>query len=151
MEFAKGIDAILEGSKRLGYLRHEPSGVCLSQSLGPSSGPNNRDCGGSDVALELRPNCEYCDKDLPPNSTDARICSYECTFCAGCADGALQNVCPNCGGGFVPRPIRPAKERRPGLSLAKRPASTTRVRLSYAPDDIASFVREVAAIAPEKR
>jgi uncharacterized protein len=59
--------------------------------------------------LELRPNCERCDRDLPPDA-DARICSYECTFCVECAEGALANVCPNCGGGFVPRPIRPRDE-----------------------------------------
>src|SRR2546430_16930905 len=75
------------------------------------------------MALQLRPNCEYCDKELPPNSIEARICSYECTFCADCTENRLQNVCPNCGGGFVPRPIRPAKEGRPGLSGAKRPPS----------------------------
>ena len=51
--------------------------------------------------LQLRPNCEYCDKDLPPNATEARICSFECTFCAHCVDTVLFNVCPNCGGGFV--------------------------------------------------
>ena len=68
------------------------------------------------MALQLRPNCEYCDKDLPPNSTEARICSYECTFCADCVETKLHNVCPNCGGGFAPRPIRPAQEWRPGVS-----------------------------------
>ena len=78
------------------------------------------------MALELRPNCEYCDRDLPPVSIIARICSYECTFCADCVDNVLFNVCPNCGGGFVPRPIRPATEWRPGLSVAKRPSSTKR-------------------------
>jgi uncharacterized protein len=103
------------------------------------------------MALELRPNCEYCDKDLAPDATDARICSYECTFCAGCVERYLNNVCPNCGGGLMARPIRPAKEWRPGLSLAKRPASTKRVGLSYSRDEIPQFVREVAAIPPEKR
>ena len=103
------------------------------------------------MALELRPNCEYCDRDLPPDSLDARICSYECTFCLDCVDGPLQNVCPNCGGGFAPRPIRPAREWRLGLTLAKRPASTKRVNLSYSRDVIAAFVREVAAIPPERR
>jgi hypothetical protein len=49
------------------------------------------------MALPLRPNCEYCDKDLPPHSTEARICSYECTFCVDCAENKLANVCPNCG------------------------------------------------------
>jgi hypothetical protein len=101
-----------------------------------------------DVALELRPNCEYCDKDLPPDAVEARICSYECTFCADCVERHLSNVCPNCGGGFAPRPIRPA---RPGLSLAKRPASTKRVGLSHSREQIAQFVREVAAISPERR
>ena len=106
---------------------------------------------GGDVALELRPNCEYCDKDLPPDSSEARICSYECTFCADCVGGPLRNVCPNCGGGFAPRPIRPAQEQRPGLSLAKRPASTKRVHLSYSREDVAAFAARLAAIPPDKR
>jgi uncharacterized protein len=103
------------------------------------------------MALELRPNCEYCDKDLPANATDARICSYECTFCAACVDAFLSNVCPNCGGRFEPRPIRPARAWRPGLSLAERPASTTRMRLSYAPDEIAAFARELAGVPAHER
>jgi len=91
------------------------------------------------MALELRPNCEYCDVDLPPASTLARICTYECTFCADCVETKLHDVCPNCGGGFAPRPIRPATEWRPGLSLAKRPASATRVHLSYSHEDVAAL------------
>ena len=71
--------------------------------------------------LDLRPNCECCDKDLPPESTQARICTFECTFCADCVDQVLNGVCPNCGGNFTPRPIRPAS------LLASRPASTERV------------------------
>jgi uncharacterized protein len=102
------------------------------------------------VALELRPNCEYCDRDLPPESTLARICTYECTFCAECVDQRLHNVCPNCGGGFAPRPIRPAVEWRPGLSLAKRPGSTTRVHLSYPLDDIAVHSTRIKDIPPEQ-
>ena len=101
--------------------------------------------------LELRPNCEYCDKDLPPTAAEARICSYECTFCATCVDTVLFNVCPNCGGGFVPRPIRPITERRPGLSLAKRPASRERVHLSYDRDEVARFASKVRDIPPETR
>ena len=58
--------------------------------------------------LMLKPNCECCDKDLPPASTEAMICTFECTFCATCVDTVFKGVCPNCGGGFVPRPIRPA-------------------------------------------
>jgi uncharacterized protein len=103
------------------------------------------------MALELRPNCEYCDKDLPASALNARICSYECTFCADCVDGPLENVCPNCGGGFAPRPIRPAREWRPGLSLAKRPASTKRAALSFSREAIAAFVREVALVPADKR
>ena len=101
--------------------------------------------------LELRPNCEYCDKDLPAHATEARICTYECTFCADCVERHLANVCPNCGGGFAPRPIRPVVERRPGLSLAKRPASTQRVHLSYDEAEIAAFSRAVRDIPPERR
>ena len=71
--------------------------------------------------LELRPNCECCDRDLPPESLEARICTFECTFCADCADNRLGGVCPNCGGNFTERPIRPAG------ALARFPASTERV------------------------
>jgi hypothetical protein len=103
------------------------------------------------VALELRPNCEYCDRDLPPGAVDARICTYECTFCADCVERHLLNVCPNCGGGFMARPVRPAREWRPGVSLAKQPASVKRVGLSYSREEIALFVRDVAAVPPNKR
>ena len=71
--------------------------------------------------LELRPNCECCDVDLPPGSDQAMICSFECTFCRACAEGVLAGRCPNCGGDFSPRPIRPA------TLLANAPASTKRV------------------------
>jgi uncharacterized protein len=103
------------------------------------------------MALELRPNCEYCDKDLPPDSLEARICTYECTFCADCVERHLHDVCPNCGGGFEPRPIRPATEWRPGLSLADRPASTKRVHLSYSHDEIAELAERVRHIPPAAR
>ncbi|MFN3513777.1 MAG: DUF1272 domain-containing protein [Phenylobacterium sp.] len=71
--------------------------------------------------LALRPNCECCDRDLPPDSEAARICSFECTFCADCVDTRLGGRCPNCGGEFVKRPVRP-----PAL-MARFPASTERV------------------------
>ncbi|MDO6446846.1 DUF1272 domain-containing protein [Colwellia sp. 1_MG-2023] len=71
--------------------------------------------------LELRPNCECCDKDLPPESTEAHICTFECTFCTHCVEGVLNNQCPNCRGNFVPRPIRPK------AALKRNPASTQRV------------------------
>jgi hypothetical protein len=70
--------------------------------------------------LELRPNCECCDRDLAPGD-DARICSFECTFCADCGDAVLKGKCPNCGGGLVARP------KRPGALLAKYPPSDKRV------------------------
>jgi len=103
------------------------------------------------MALELRPNCEYCDKDLPPDATDARICTYECTFCADCVDRRLFNVCPNCGGGFAPRPIRPATEWRPGLSVGKRPPSTQRRSLSYDVRDIEALSLRLRDVPPERR
>ena len=71
--------------------------------------------------LQLRPNCECCNKDLPNESTDARICTFECTFCSACANARLRGVCPNCGGELVTRP------RRPAGKLDKYPASTERV------------------------
>jgi len=101
--------------------------------------------------LELRPNCEYCDKDLPPDAIDARICSYECTFCAECADKILSNVCPNCGGGFMPRPIRPRNEWRPGVGLTKQPASIQRRKLKHDRADIGEFSTRLRGIPPENR
>jgi hypothetical protein len=101
--------------------------------------------------LQLRPNCECCDKDLPPNAPDARICTYECTFCAECVENVLLNVCPNCGGGLVPRPIRPVAERRPGVCLAKQPASTDRVHLKWSREEVAEFARRTCDTAPENR
>ena len=71
--------------------------------------------------LLLKPNCECCDKDLPPESTEARICSFECTFCSSCANLVLNGKCPNCGGELVQRPRRPANK------LIEFPASTERV------------------------
>ncbi len=71
--------------------------------------------------LELRPNCECCNKDLPPSAPDAMICTYECTFCRDCADTKLGDVCPNCGGNFQPRP------HRPPAKLLKDPPSVTRI------------------------
>ena len=70
--------------------------------------------------LLLKPGCECCDRDLPPDSGDALICSFECTFCRDCADTKLDGVCPNCSGNLVERPTRLAK------MLAKYPAATER-------------------------
>jgi len=103
------------------------------------------------MALELRPNCEFCDTDLPPNSINARICSYECTFCAACVDGVLGNVCPNCAGGFEPRPVRPATNWRGDNYLGNDPASTN---VRHRPVDAAAhdtFAAKIRAIPPERR
>ena len=77
--------------------------------------------------LVLRPNCECCDTDLPPDSLAARICTFECTFCADCAQARFAGVCPNCGGELVRRPIRPP------AALARFPASTERVSKAHPP------------------
>jgi hypothetical protein len=103
--------------------------------------------------LELRPNCEFCDKDLPPTSGEARICSYECTYCAECVEIVLQNVCPTCGGGFEPRPIRPqqAYRKTKELGLKHHPAVAKRTHSTYSKEEIASFVEAIKDIAPNKR
>lgn len=87
--------------------------------------------------LELRPICENCGKDLPPDSSEAMICSYECTFCRTCCDQVLENVCPNCGGGFAPRPVRPSRNWKGNNFLGADPATTER---RHRPVDLPSFV-----------
>jgi uncharacterized protein len=93
--------------------------------------------------LELRPTCENCNRPLPPAAADARICSYECTFCAQCVETVLQDVCPNCGGGFVPRPVRPTRNWKGDNYLGKDPASTT---VRHRPVDPQAHARFAAAI-----
>ncbi len=92
--------------------------ACTMHGRAPNPGewPGMESC----PMLELRPGCECCDRDLPAHATDARICSFECTFCAECAD-RMGGVCPNCGGELVARP------RRPEGRLARNPASTLRI------------------------
>jgi len=102
------------------------------------------------MALELRPSCEHCNKALPPNSTEARICSFECTFCAACV-ALLGNVCPNCGGGFVPRPIRPSRQWKGSAWLGERPAATT---VKHRPVDLsehARFAAKLKGMEPQER
>lgn len=77
--------------------------------------------------LELRPTCEHCNKGLPNTSTDAMICSFECTYCKDCALGIFENVCPSCNGNFVERPIRPQK------AIEKYPAS---IKPIFKPKDL---------------
>lgn len=101
--------------------------------------------------LELRPSCEHCNKALPPASLEARICSYECTFCAACVDTVLGNVCPNCGGGFTPRPVRPARDWKDGNYLGQDPASATVKHRPVDREAHAHFAAEIRHIAPEER
>ena len=101
--------------------------------------------------LELRPTCEHCNKPLPPASTEARICSFECTFCAACAEGLLLDVCPNCGGGFAPRPVQPHIDRKGGNYLGRNPASE---KVKHRPVDLAAhaeLVRILHGIPPHER
>ncbi len=101
--------------------------------------------------LELRPTCENCNNALPPAALEARICTYECTFCADCVDNVLHNVCPNCGGGFVPRPIRPVTNWKGDNYLGKDPASST---VRHTPVDAtahAQFAAAIRKLPPEKR
>ncbi len=95
--------------------------------------------------LEIRQNCENCNKALPPNSTDALICTYECTWCTECNDNLLHNVCPNCGGNLEKRPIRPKKE------LDSNPATD---KVVYKPIDMNKYIpmrERIKSIPPEHR
>ena len=101
--------------------------------------------------LELRPVCEHCGAALPPESDAAMICSFECTFCRDCVDTVLGNVCPNCGGGFCARPVRPVRDLKGGNNLDKYPASATR---KHRPVDVAAhraFASAIEGIPPARR
>ncbi|MBI2801166.1 MAG: DUF1272 domain-containing protein [Gammaproteobacteria bacterium] len=93
--------------------------------------------------LEIRPTCEHCNRPLPPASTEAMICSFECTFCRVCAETLLGNVCPNCGGGFSPRPIRPARNLKGDNYLGQYPARTD---VKHRPVDLAQHTIFVATL-----
>src|SRR5438445_9053601 len=101
--------------------------------------------------LELRPTCENCNRSLPPHSTDAMICSFECTFCRSCVEQVLKNVCPNCGGGFCQRPIRPKKNWNSGNHLEAYPATAV---LKHRPVDVKlhhQFAKRIKPIPPARR
>jgi hypothetical protein len=101
--------------------------------------------------LELRPTCENCNVALPPHSQDAMICSFECTFCRGCVETLLNNVCPNCGGGFCARPVRPRNDWKGGDFLGAYPASAT---VKYRPVELAvhrRFALKLKCIPPAER
>ena len=101
--------------------------------------------------LELRPTCENCNAPLPPNSTDAMICSFECTFCRPCVERVLHNVCPNCGGGFSARPIRPGKNWKGDNFLGAYPAGTTIKLRPVNPILHERFAESLKSIPPEMR
>jgi uncharacterized protein len=101
--------------------------------------------------LELRPTCENCNTPLPPDSREAMICTFECTFCRSCVENVLDNVCPNCGGGFCPRPVRPKNNWNNGDYLGAYPASIT---IRHRPVDLRlhqQFAEAIKSIPPERR
>jgi len=102
-------------------------------------------------ALTLRPICENCATPLPPDSPDARICSFECTFCASCVEQVLGNVCPNCGGGFAPRPIRPSRNWKNGNYLGSYPARTVPKHKPVNASVHAAFSADIRKLRPQKR
>ncbi len=101
--------------------------------------------------LELRPGCENCNKALPPDSGEAMICTFECTFCTTCVSQVLKNVCPNCGGGFSARPIRPANDQVGGYCLINYPASTKPVGKPVNPETQRLLIERIGGIDPAKR
>ncbi len=101
--------------------------------------------------LELRPACEHCNTPLPPDSEQAMICSFECTFCAACVAEVLGNVCPNCGGGFSPRPVRPARNWKGDNHVGRYPPVTT---VRHRPVDPAAhrrFAEPIRRVPPARR
>lgn len=101
--------------------------------------------------LDLRPVCENCARPLPPHSTEAMICSFECTFCADCVEKVLQNVCPNCGGGFERRPVRPQKDWKGGNDTTHYPPVTV---VKHRPVDAVAhraFAAPIKGLVPERR
>jgi uncharacterized protein len=101
--------------------------------------------------LEIRPSCENCGARLLPNSREAMICSFECTFCRTCVEEILENVCPNCGGGFTPRPIRPARRWKDENYLAAVPASAKAVSKSVDRASHNAFAASIKGIPPDQR
>ena len=101
--------------------------------------------------LQLRPTCEHCNKSLPPNSNEAMICSFECTFCKSCVESVLDNVCPNCGGGFCPRPVRPSKNLRDSNYLGKYPPTSKITYQPIDPKEQVKFADKYKDVPPEER
>ena len=101
--------------------------------------------------LELRPICENCARTLPPDAVDAMICSFECTFCADCVRDTLHNVCPNCGGGFERRPIRPSQNHKGGNDTSHHPPQSTRKHRPVDRDLHLAFAGPLIPILPARR
>lgn len=101
--------------------------------------------------LELRPTCEHCNVPLPPASREAMICTFECTFCRTCVERVLENVCPNCGGGFSPRPWRPTRDWNGGNHLGVYPASTVVRHRPVDPVAHRRFAAAIKGIPPDRR
>lgn len=101
--------------------------------------------------LELRPSCEHCNKALPPNSTEAMICAFECTFCKSCVQDILGNVCPNCGGGFCPRPVRPRRNWKNSNYLGEHPARKDPVFKPIDSNKHEVFSANLRNVPPERR
>ncbi|MEO7702151.1 MAG: DUF1272 domain-containing protein [Opitutus sp.] len=101
--------------------------------------------------LQLRPVCEHCAVLLPPSSSVAMICSFECTFCQTCVHDLLANVCPNCGGGFCPRPIRPRNHWKNGNYLGEAPAETLWLHRPVDLEEHARFAEPLQKIEPSNR
>ena len=100
--------------------------------------------------LEIRPTCENCNRPLPNDSTEAMICSFECTFCRECVDEIFHNVCPNCGGGFEKRPIRP-KDCMTGNCVEKYPPGERVVHKPVDEEKLATLIEHFEKIPPENR
>ncbi len=100
--------------------------------------------------LKLKPSCEHCEKALLANSNEAMICSFECTFCHDCVKNVLKDVCPNCGGNFVPRPIRPKTEHVEGVSLKQYPASGEKVYKPVDANKHLDFVQAVKSLSSKR-
>jgi uncharacterized protein len=103
------------------------------------------------MALQLRPTCEHCNQTLPPDSLEAMICSFECTFCRACVERVLGDVCPNCGGGFCARPIRPKTNWKDGNYLGARPAATAVIHRPVDRATHATFAAPIKKLRPEQR
>ena len=97
--------------------------------------------------LEIRSCCEHCAIDLPASSKQARICSYECTFCVECVESVLSSVCPNCGGDFQPRPVRPAVNFKNNNYLGEHPAASKKIHRPVDLDAHRELVRMVVKSA----